>query len=107
MKKSTVVDRGTYGKARRATDTAKSARANGRWTFLTGHASVLLHIAGHADDTLREIAARIGLTERTTASIVMYPAMPISQIRAAATRYRSSIDDMLGQPGAASTHIRP
>jgi len=70
MKKGAVVDRGTDGKASRAADTAKTPGDNGRWTFLTGHASVLLHIAGRADDTLREIAARIGLTERTTASIV-------------------------------------
>jgi len=70
MKKGGLVDRGTHGKASRAADTAKTPSDNGRWTFLTGHASVLLHIAGRADDTLREIAARIGLTERTTASIV-------------------------------------
>ena len=70
MKKGATVDRGTGDKARRATNPAKSPAINGRWTFLTGHASVLLHIAGRADDTLREIAAWIGLTERTTASIV-------------------------------------
>ena len=70
MKKGATVDRGTDDKARRAADTAKSPGDNGRWSFLTGHASVMLHIAGRADDTLREIAARIGLTERTTASIV-------------------------------------
>lgn len=41
-----------------------------QWTFLTNHASVLLHIAEHPDDTLREIAVRLGLTERTTAAVV-------------------------------------
>lgn len=47
-----------------------SSADEGRWTFLTNHASVLLHIAAHPDDTLREIAFRLGLTERTTASVV-------------------------------------
>jgi len=47
-----------------------SSADEGRWTFLTNHASVLLHIAAHPDDTLREIAVRLGLTERTTASVV-------------------------------------
>jgi len=70
MKKDAVVDRGIDGKGRRATHAAGSPRKSGRWTFLTNHGSVLAHIAGHSDDTLREIAVRIGLTERTTASIV-------------------------------------
>ncbi len=40
------------------------------WTFLTNHATVLLHIAGHSDDTMRSIAAALGLTERTTATAI-------------------------------------
>ena len=70
MKEDAIVDRSTGGKGRRATHATTSPGDNGRWTFLTNHGSVLTHIAGHHDDTLREIAARIGLTERTTASIV-------------------------------------
>ena len=70
MKQTAVVGRGTESKGRRAAQAARSPRDKGRWTFLTNHGSVLAHIAGHADDTLREIADRIGLTERTTASIV-------------------------------------
>jgi DNA-binding transcriptional ArsR family regulator len=41
-----------------------------RWTFLTNHGTVLLHIAGHPDDTMRSIAAALGLTERTTAAVI-------------------------------------
>jgi hypothetical protein len=42
----------------------------GRWTFLTNHAQVLLCIAGDPGMRLREIAARLGITERTTYGIV-------------------------------------
>lgn len=70
MKKAAVVDRGTDGRGGRAAHSSESPGDDGRWTFLTNHGSVLAHVAGHADDTLREIANQIGLTERTTASIV-------------------------------------
>jgi predicted transcriptional regulator len=70
MKDAASINRITDRNGRRAAQAARSPGDNRGWTFLTGHASVLLHIAGHTDDTLREIAVRIGLTERTTASIV-------------------------------------
>ena len=41
-----------------------------RWTFLTNHGAVLLHLAGHSDDTMRSVAASLGLTERTTAAVI-------------------------------------
>jgi DNA-binding IclR family transcriptional regulator len=41
-----------------------------RWTFLTNHAAVLLHIAQHPDDTVLAIASASGLRERTTAAII-------------------------------------
>lgn len=41
-----------------------------RWTFLTNHAAVLLHVASHSDDTMRSVAASLGLTERTTAAVI-------------------------------------
>jgi len=68
--KTVAVDGGAGIKGGRAARAAKAPGENSRWTFLTNHGSVLTHIAGHPDDTLREIAVRIGLTERTTASIV-------------------------------------
>ena len=34
------------------------------WTFLTSHGSVLLEVARAPDATVREIAAKAGLTER-------------------------------------------
>lgn len=40
------------------------------WTFLTNHAHVLLAIARNTDITLREAAAKVGITERAAQSIV-------------------------------------
>lgn len=40
------------------------------WTFLTNHAHVLLAIARDRQITLREVATRVGITERAAQSIV-------------------------------------
>jgi DNA-binding MarR family transcriptional regulator len=40
------------------------------WTFLTNHAHVLLAIARDQHVTLRETAARVGITERAAQNIV-------------------------------------
>jgi predicted HTH transcriptional regulator len=40
------------------------------WTFLTNHALVLLAIARDGDITLREVATRVGITERSAQNIV-------------------------------------
>lgn len=40
------------------------------WTFLTNHAHVLLSLATSPDITLREVAERVGITERATHRIV-------------------------------------
>ncbi|RLC58269.1 MAG: ArsR family transcriptional regulator [Chloroflexi bacterium] len=68
--KAIAVDGGAHVKGGRAARAANAPGENRRWTFLTNHGSVLAHIAGHPDDTLREISDQIRLTERTTASIV-------------------------------------
>ncbi|WP_246266989.1 helix-turn-helix transcriptional regulator [Nonomuraea typhae] len=41
-----------------------------RWTFLTHHARVLLEIARNPEVRLRDLAAGIGVTERTVQNIV-------------------------------------
>lgn len=58
--------------ARRRTEGAPRASSDSRrqWTFITKHAAVLLHVARHPDDTMRSIAADLGLTERTTAAVI-------------------------------------
>ena len=40
------------------------------WTFLTNHSHVLLCIADNPDVLLREVATRVGITERATQRIV-------------------------------------
>ncbi|MBB5085305.1 helix-turn-helix transcriptional regulator [Nonomuraea endophytica] len=41
-----------------------------RWTFLTHHARVLLEIARDPEVRIREVAADIGVTERTVQTVV-------------------------------------
>ncbi|MBB5085140.1 helix-turn-helix transcriptional regulator [Nonomuraea endophytica] len=41
-----------------------------RWTFLTHHARVLLEIARDPEARVRDVAAGIGITERTVQTIV-------------------------------------
>ena len=41
-----------------------------RWTFLTNHSHVLLCIAADPDVRLRDVADRVGITERATQRIV-------------------------------------
>ena len=43
----------------------------GNWSFLTNHARVLLCIARDPGMRLRDIAARLGITERSTYGIVI------------------------------------
>src|SRR5215470_1967416 len=40
------------------------------WTFLTNHAQVLLCLAGTPDIRLRDVAERVGITERATQRIL-------------------------------------
>jgi hypothetical protein len=42
----------------------------GEWTFLTNHAHVLLAVAADPQARLRDIAERVGITERATQLIV-------------------------------------
>ena len=40
------------------------------WTFVTNHAVVLLMVARNPRSTLRELAAVVGITERSVSSII-------------------------------------
>jgi DNA-binding transcriptional ArsR family regulator len=40
------------------------------WTFLSNHAHVLLCLAENADPTVREVALRVGITERAVHKIL-------------------------------------
>lgn len=48
---------------------SRSSR-DGSWTYLTNHAHVLLAIAAEPDLRLKDIAARVDVTERRTAQII-------------------------------------
>jgi DNA-binding transcriptional ArsR family regulator len=41
-----------------------------RWTFLTNHAHVLILLDANPDLVLREVAARVGITERAVQRII-------------------------------------
>ena len=48
-----------------------SSSDNGKtWTFLTNHAQVLLCLADTPDMRLRDVAERVGITERATQRIL-------------------------------------
>jgi DNA-binding MarR family transcriptional regulator len=47
-----------------------SSSESKRWTFLTNHAQVLLCLAETPDIRLRDVAERVGITERATQRIV-------------------------------------
>lgn len=42
----------------------------GKWSLLTNHALVLIHVGRSPRSTLREIAAAVGITERAALSIL-------------------------------------
>jgi predicted transcriptional regulator len=43
---------------------------DGRWTFLSNHAHVLVCLARDPDARMREVAARVGITERAVQRII-------------------------------------
>ena len=46
------------------------AERDRRWSFVTNHARVLAYVAKDSKARLRDIAAAVGITERTAAQIV-------------------------------------
>ena len=49
---------------------ASSDHAGSKWTFLTNHAHVLILLAQDSSMVLREVAIRIGITERAVQRII-------------------------------------
>jgi DNA-binding transcriptional ArsR family regulator len=49
---------------------AVSESAHAGWTLITNHGAVLIHVAGQPRHTVREIAAAVGITERSAARIL-------------------------------------
>lgn len=51
-------------------DIMRSMSGSGGWTFLTNHSHVLLCIADDPDVRLRDVAQKVGITERAAQRIV-------------------------------------
>lgn len=68
MGKKTEVARRTPGKE--PDRETKSVTGGARWTFLTNHAHVLVLLSEKPDLVLREVAARVGITERAVQRII-------------------------------------
>lgn len=56
--------------ARSSGAAAASPGVSNRWTFLSNHAHVLICLAGDADIRIRDVATRIGITERAVIKIL-------------------------------------
>lgn len=48
----------------------KSAETEAQWTFLSNHTHVLVCLAADAEQTLRDVALKVGITERAVQRIV-------------------------------------
>ena len=57
-----------FEKAKKSGSAASSA--GGNWTFFTNHSHVLLCLARDGELTLREVALKVGITERAVQRIV-------------------------------------
>ena len=51
-------------------DPASAAAATHSWTFLSNHAHVLISLAAEPDLVIREVALRVGITERAVQKIL-------------------------------------
>ncbi len=51
-------------------ESATAAETANRWTFLTNHAHVLIVLHSNPDMVLREVAVKVGITERGVQRIV-------------------------------------
>jgi len=49
---------------------ARSESGGGRWTFLTNHSHVLILLSRNPNIVLREVAIRVGITERAVQRII-------------------------------------
>ena len=49
---------------------AQNQNHEGRWTFLSNHGHVLVHLSRHPESKIREIADAVGITERRAQSIL-------------------------------------
>ncbi len=66
-----TVRAGRVNRRKGLSSTARLSESSGsRWTFLTNHSHVLVLLHGEPDLVLREVAARVGITERAVQRII-------------------------------------
>jgi hypothetical protein len=86
-----------------------SASSPGRWTFLTNHSHVLICLLLDPTARLREVADRVGITERAVQKIVLdlVEADVLSRSREGRrNRYRVHLDRPLRHPVEAHGTVR-
>ena len=79
------------------------------WTFLTNHGHVLLCISDDADITVRELARRVGITERAVMRIIgeLDRAGVVERAREGRrNHYRIHLDEPLRHPLEAHCTVR-
>jgi len=72
-----------------------------QWTFLNNHAHVLICLARYPDEVLREVAHRVGVTERATQKIIkdLVDCQVLERYREGrCNRYRILFDQPLRHP---------
>lgn len=69
-KAKTPVRNGAAASQAKAGGPAAPTAAQHRWTFFTNHAHVLILLYGEPELVLREVAAKVGITERAVQRIV-------------------------------------
>lgn len=78
------------------------------WTFLSNHGHVLICLALNMDDTMREIAHKVGITERAVQRIVtdLEDAGVVTRERCGRrNRYRLNLDTRLRHPIESSSTV--
>lgn len=79
------------------------------WTFLTNHSHVLICLANEPSMRLRDVADRVGITERAVQSIVadLEHAGIITRFREGRrNRYEIHLDQPLRHPVESHCHVR-
>ena len=70
MADKSVVDKGSAKKTTAAVKVPNPESGGARWTFLTNHSHVLVLLHAEPDLVLREVATRVGITERAVQRII-------------------------------------
>jgi uncharacterized membrane protein len=70
LAKNTTVSKKIKPSEERSSSVGKPSPEKNRWTFLTNHAHVLILLSQDPSLVLREVAAKIGITERAVQRII-------------------------------------